>query len=96
MPYTITTTTYPPGSPMPSGQHRATVATLDEARWAAADAIGRAAWALEAPGKPWSGAFTPAERAEADDAIPAEGGTIGPLPDRTVIEVRPTGDEIPF
>jgi hypothetical protein len=90
MPYIIVTET-----PSPLDQQgveptidRTAVATLDEARWNVADAIGRAEWSTEAPGQPWDGAFTPDERGQADEAVSESGGTVGPLPDGTVIEVR--------
>lgn len=61
---------------------RITVATLDEAREAATDAVGEHAPA-PADGQPdeWDAALA---------TIDATGGTIGPLPDGTVVEVRPT------
>ena len=66
MPYIITTTTKPAGSPPGSKLvriSRRAVATLDEAR-AVAEQINE---------------------------LPASGGTIGPLPDGTIIEVRRVG-----
>ena len=56
--------------------HRTAVATLDEARTSAREAVA---------GKPYD-MINPANVAL---ALPESGGTIGPLPDGTVIEVRP-------
>lgn len=61
------------------------VATLDEARWAVAEHIGNANIAAEGMGAP--GAFTPAERAEADAAIGEDGGYVR-CADDTVIEAH--------
>lgn len=52
------------------------VSELDDAQRIVAECIGRANWAQEAPGMPFNGAFTPSERAEADDAITEDGGMV--------------------
>lgn len=88
-PYIITTTTYPPGSPMPSGQSRRAVATLEEAQRAARHEVSESL--LRQPEGVFEydgcGAW---ESAEANASVlPESGGTIGPLPDGTVIEVKP-------
>lgn len=83
MPYIITTHTY--GWAMPGhGTHSATrraVATLDEARAAAHTSANM-------PATPSTLDALMGVRA-AIDALPESGGTVGPLPDGTVIEVEP-------
>lgn len=93
MPYIITTR---PAADPPNEQHgvkaevlsRRPVATLDDAQWAVMLTIAQQNW--EAEGGTGPAAATPAERDQADEAIGPDGGTIGPLPDGTVIEVELT------
>lgn len=63
------------------------VATIEEARWRAAEELAEANSIAETGCA--DRAFTPAERAEVDEHISNEGGTIGPLPDGYVIDVQP-------
>lgn len=84
MPYVITTSThnYPNGSGYTVHTRRA-VATLDEARSAAELAVIERHRASPRPwGRDW--------QAEAD-RLPDSGGTVGPLPDGTVIGVELVG-----
>jgi hypothetical protein len=81
--YIVTTTTYPAGSPMPSGRTRIEVATLDEARTAAYAIIRENA--IGQSGDAWHRAANQV----CTPAWPHVGGTVGPLPDGTMIEVRP-------
>lgn len=75
MPYIITTTHGERDMRWPRVTRRA-VATLDEAREAARESVN----AIDV------GLFRECEQAE---LLPEHGGTIGPLPDGTVIEVEP-------
>jgi hypothetical protein len=75
--YIVTTTTYPPGSPMPSGRIRTEAATLEEARETALRI------ASKHEGNTWSPAMLAACRDFSGE------GTVGPLRDGTMIEVRP-------
>lgn len=99
MPYIVTTTTphvvdtIYPGEPWPTLRSRVAVATLDEARDLAVTVVGdrRAADptetidTLELASPRWDDRCTDAQR------LPAEGGTVGPLPDGTTIAVDPAG-----
>lgn len=78
MPYIITTTTYPAGSPMPNGQTRRAVATPDEAR----EDVEQIAAECQIPDHEWRGLV------DCINTLPESGGTVGPLPDGTLIEVR--------
>jgi hypothetical protein len=83
MTYTITTR-YAPGTAEYAAKlppkSLLTVTTPDEAR--------DAAWvAVDLSRKPWE--REPVEFYEAANGLPESGGTIGPLPDGTVIEVTP-------
>jgi len=85
MPYTITTwhneDAVPiPVIPKPKDTRRA-VATLEEARAAVNNALYRIEGEMDDP-RPLAGFYAQA------DTLPESGGTIGPLPDGTVIEVR--------
>ncbi len=87
MPYIVTSTkpemadTLVPGQPWPRSVSRRAVATLDEARYAAAEA-GR-----QAVDRQWvEGEHLRATLAAME--LPEHGGTIGPLPGGTVIEVE--------
>jgi hypothetical protein len=102
MPYIITTLdTARHGEPMEDqsaadvdGATRTAVATLEEARDKAHEAVHaayRAAYPVHADGR--TGEHSDAQRAHRwrnieISNLPESGGTVGPLPDGTVIEVR--------
>lgn len=85
MPYIIETTTpemssyIEPGQPWPRTVSRRAVATLEEAQ--------REAWTIVADSPTGADHSLMEWRRDAAN-VPAEGGTIGPLPDGGVIEVR--------
>jgi len=89
MPYVITTATPLRGEPVHESLDRITrtaVATLEEAREAAAEVAGTAysdEWIMAHANR---GTVAPLIDAAWD--LPESGGTVGPLPDGTVIEVR--------
>jgi hypothetical protein len=88
VPYIITTLAqceHPDGSPPEHGrriQSRRAVATLEEARQHARN---------EADATVREDEFAPKAAWDAIAALPEAGGTVGPLPDGTVIEVRRVG-----
>ncbi len=93
MPYVITTTERftpdpqrgdaPASAYEPRVVSRVAVATMDEARW----------WIVENPCNgvchPERGMMVADLKAQLDAACSGSGGTVGPLPDGTVIEVTP-------
>jgi len=83
MPYIITTTEPPVGTEVPCGRVviRTAVATLEEARKATFHTV------TDTPGYATCIGF-PTDTAIAESILES-GGTVGPLPDGTVIEVRP-------
>jgi hypothetical protein len=92
LPYIITTSTPDDVVPHESGVRfaidRTAVATLDEARDVANAANDDACERIHAEREAYEGLADFESAAATIDDLPAEGGTIGPLPDGTVIEVR--------
>jgi len=88
MPYIITTNRATPGIVAHDIMPRRAVATLDEAR---NDLAGYCP-VPEHPGRPIGEKHPAATFADSVRNLPESGGTIGPLPDGTVIEV----EQVPF
>jgi hypothetical protein len=71
---------------------RRAVATLDETQQEVADLVGRLSHAHYAGGD-WTGRKRTVDRLlDAAFYLPEQGGTVGPLPDGTVIEVERVDD----